>query len=468
MGTLNLFISYSHEESEPYLADLLKYLNEQNCSGINIWYDEKISPGSDWDDLIKQRLNSADIVLLMLSQSFLNSRYIQENELSVAIKRHQSHECRLVPIFTRKCFLDNYPQIKSLQGLPRNMNFISDMGEEKWRHYTEIVQHLNEIAFEIQTQRNISNSLFEIDATKASDAKTIEGLINNNQIFLSIPSSEEGRKKRRELIIQVEGKIKYEDWPYAIVPGIKEAAEIMTWNEQETIQTLNDTMSKSLYSIHIISSSDDLKKGLDQIQYDQARIRRENSTFFKSIMWLLSSDLKSSLDEEVTMNPIAVGNDYDNIFELIKYLDSEKEKKINELKKAFSPAKKVYMFYDFAKDHDCDLRIKLKTKIEENENLTVRCSPPMSTLEKEKEDLDKCEGGFIFYGTADPQWFAYRQSILLDAGFTQSKAICVDEPEIDRKIDRDVSKNAFITIKGKSDLDFGVKNFLERLQNGRK
>ena len=153
---------------------------------------------------------------------------------------------------------------------------------------------------------------------------------------------------------------------------------------------------------------------------------------------------------------------------LIKYLDIEKEKKIHELKKPFSPAKKVYMFYDFTKDHDCELRIKLKTKIEENENLTVRFSPPLSTLEREKEDLDKCEGGCIFYGTADAQWFAYRQSILLDAGFTQSKAICVDEPEIDRKIERDVSKNAFITIKGKTDMDYGVKNFLERLQNGRK
>jgi len=468
MGNLNLFISYSHQESEPYITDLLKYLNEQNCSNINIWYDEKISPGSDWDDAIKNSLNSADIVLLMVSQSFLNSRYIKEKELSIAMKRHVSNQCRLIPIFTRKCFLDNYPEIKSLQGLPRNMNFISDMGEEKWRHYTEIVQHLNEIAFEIQTQRNISNSLFEDDATKAGDAKTIEGLMKNNQIFLSIPSSEEGRKKRRDLIIQVEGKIKYENWSYEIVPGIKEAAEIMTRNEQETIQTLKATMSKSLYSIHIISSSDDLKKGLDQIQYDHARKLRETSTFFKSIMWLLSSDLKASLDEEVTMNPIAVGNDYDNIFELINYLDSEKEKKIDQLKKSFSPAKKVYMFYDFMKDHDCDLRIKLKTKIEENENLTVRFSPPLSTLEKEKEDLDKCEGGFIFYGTADPQWFAYRQSILLDAGFTKSKAICVDEPEIDKKIDRDISKNAFITIKGKSDLDFGVKNFLERLQNGRK
>ena len=197
MGKLNLFISYSHQESEPYLADLLRYLNEQNCSGINIWYDEKISPGGDWDDTIKKSLNTADIVLLLISQSFLNSRYIRENELSIAMKRHQSNECRIIPIFTRKCFLDSYPQIKSLQGLPRNMNFISDMGEEKWRHYTEIVQHLNEIAFEIETQRNISNSLTSGNDSKLDNAKMIEGLEKNRQIFLSIPSSEEGRKKAK-------------------------------------------------------------------------------------------------------------------------------------------------------------------------------------------------------------------------------------------------------------------------------
>ncbi len=123
------------------------------------------------------------------------------------------------------------------------------------------------------------------------------------------------------------------------------------------------------------------------------------------------------------------------------------------------------MFYDFSKDHESDLRIKLKTKIEENENLLVKFSVPNASLEKDKEDLNNCDGGCIFYGATDSQWFAMRQSILIDAGFAQSKAICLDEPEIDKKADRDVSKNAFITIKGKGDLEPGVKSFVEKLQH---
>ena len=121
------------------------------------------------------------------------------------------------------------------------------------------------------------------------------------------------------------------------------------------------------------------------------------------------------------------------------------------------------MFYDFSKDHNSNLRIKLKSKIEENTNVVIKFNVPDASLDKDKEDLEKCEGGFIFYGATDPQWFAYRQSILLDAGYTHSKAICVDEPEIDTKIERDVSRNAFITIKGLNELDTGVKNFLSRL-----
>ncbi|MEO6000404.1 MAG: toll/interleukin-1 receptor domain-containing protein [Chitinophagaceae bacterium] len=463
MPQVNLFISYSHKDKEQYIPELLSYVNEQNCSKINIWYDEKISPGNEWDDAIKSKLNTADIVLLLLSQSFLMSKYVRENELTVAISRHKAGECRVIPIFIRKCFLDNYQDIKGLQGLPRDMSFLSDMGEEKWGHYTEIVQQLNDIAHEIETNRNISKSIDD-NNDKAGSAKAIEQLCNKRKIFLSIPDSEEGKKKRRDLIIQVEGKIKYEGWPYEVVPGILEANELYKKSEKEISDCLSTLISDSLYSIHIVTSENDLISGVNKLQYDIARNHRDDA-FFKSIIWLLNADIKSRLEKEVTMNPITTGNDYDNIFELIKSLDADKEKKLSLLKKSFSEEKKIYMFYDFSKDHNSDLRIKLKSKIEENENLAVRFSMPNASLEKEKEELDKCEGGCIFYGATDPQWFVYRQSILLDAGYTLSKAVCVDEPEIDMKIQRDVSKNAFMIIKGRTDLDYGVKNFLERLKN---
>jgi hypothetical protein len=465
MAKLNLFISYAHEEKEKYLPELLNYLNADDCSEFDIWYDDKISPGTAWDNRIKENLNNADIVLLLLSQSFLISRYIQQNELSVALKRHNDGECRVIPIFVRNCRLDRFPAIKALQGLPRDMTFISDMGEEKYGHYTNIIQHLKDIAVELEADKRLKSRTSITDKNNVSLADKIEELTNKRKIFLSVPSSDDGMKKRRTFIMQVEGKIKYEKWPYEIVPGIPEVDQLAGKTEQQIIDSLTTAMHDSLYAIHIVSSAADLETGVTKKQYDAAQAYAADLPYYKNIVWLLSADIKATLNKEIGMNPIVSGNDYDKIFELIKSLDSEKDKKISQLKKSFSPVKKVYMFYDFSKDHDSDLRIKLKSKIEESDNLAVRFSPPNPTLEKEKEDLEKCEGGCIFYGTADTQWFAYRQSILIDAGYTQSKAICVDEPEIERKIERDVSKNAFITIKGKGDLEIGVKSFLERLQN---
>jgi hypothetical protein len=165
----------------------------------------------------------------------------------------------------------------------------------------------------------------------------------------------------------------------------------------------------------------------------------------------------------MAMNPIVTGADYENLFVLIKSLDDEKNKKIIELKKTISPDKKVFMFYDFRKDHDNKLRIELKTKLEENPNVLVKFSVPDATYEKDRVDINNCDGGFIFYGSTDPQWFAMRQSILLDAGFAHSKGICVDEPDIKIKVSRDISKNAFITIEGEKNLEFGVKDFVDQL-----
>ncbi len=124
-----------------------------------------------------------------------------------AIERHNEGRCKVIPIFIRKCILENYPDIKKLQGLPKEMLFISDMGEERWGHYTDIIQKLNDIAWELETEKNISSSIIDNhNSTKTTIAKKIEELRTNKKIFLSVPTSEEEKKKRKQFLYQVEGK----------------------------------------------------------------------------------------------------------------------------------------------------------------------------------------------------------------------------------------------------------------------
>ncbi len=462
MSKIDLFISYSHED-KPYFTALSQYVNGHNCPALNVWSDGEISPGSEWDEEIKNKLGSARIILLLISQNFLNSSYIDKVELTSALERHEQKKCTVIPIFVKTCYLENYPQITRLQGLPNGMRFLSDMGEQVYTSYTEIQKKIIELSTEILTEKNIQESISQNDA-KSADARAIEELRNKAKVFLSVPESEEGKKKRKAFIIQVEGKIKYENWPYQIVPSINDAETLAKKTPAEMLAACTDLIKEAVYSIHIIASENDINAGIGKMQYDLSKDLHNGSTFHKRIVWLLSADLKTKLDKEISMNPLFTGNDFEYMFDLIKSLDTEKDKKINNLKKAFSPNKKVFMFYDFSKDHNSNLRIDLKAKIEENENIAVLPSMPNSTLSSDTEQMEDCEGACIFYGASDPEWFSMRQAILIAAHKTRSKAVCVDEPEADIKLKRDVSKNFFITIKGKSDFENGIKTFLDNLK----
>lgn len=469
MSKINLFISYSHDD-ETYFRRLKQFINCTNCPNLNIWDDEDIQPGEEWDEEIKRKLNEAHIILLLISQDFLNSKYINEIELKSALKKHELNQCRVIPIFVKECILNIHPQITKLQGLPKGMKFLANMGEQVDSLYTEIYKEIIEVAEELLTDENIRNSISKNDA-KSDNAKAIEDLRNKKEIFLSVPDSEEGRKKRKAFIIQVDGKIKYESWPYEIVPSIKDTEELITKSPDEIVTACKAYITSALYSIHIITSETDLvptdntsEKQVNKLQYDLSKSEHVNSIFHKRIVWLLSADLKPKLDKEISMDPLFTGNDYECMFDLIKSLDSEKEKKINELKKDFSPNKKVIMFYDFKKDHNSDLRIKLKTRIEENKKISVFPNMPNGTLSTEREELDKCDGALIFYGASDPEWVLMHQSILIGSSAKRPKAICIDEPEINLKIKRDVSINEFITISGNNEFEDGVQNFLDKLK----
>lgn len=461
MSKINLFISYSHADVQ-YFKSLKNYVNETNCPGIDVWDDGDIKPGDAWDDTIRTKLAEAQIILLMISQDFLNSIYINEVELKGALERHQQNECRIIPVFTKSCVLDNHKQITRLQGLPAGMKFLSDLGEGVYAQYAEIQRRVTEVALEMIAERNINRSIKNKDA-QSSDANAIKTLSGKGKIFLSIHNTEEGRKKRRALIIQADGKIRYEDWPYEIVPTMEQAAELEKSSPEEIAKACEAYMQDAVYSIHIMEAETDFNEGIGQKQYELAGKAQAERAFHKRIVWMLTAGLKPKVSREVCMDPIFPGNDFEFLFDMIKNFDAEKNKKISDMKNAFTPGKKVFMFYDFDKDHNNELRIQLKAKIEEKENIAVLFSLPNGSPTEDKEELEKCDGACIFYGAADPRWFLYRQRTLLDAGHARSKAVCVDEPEIDAKIDRDVSRHAFITIRGKKNFDSGIQTFLDKL-----
>jgi hypothetical protein len=95
---VNVFISYAHEDLK-YLKELRNNLAGLEETGhIKVWDDGKIIVGKPWDEQIRKSLLGADVVVLLITQNFMGSAYIVENELRLAREREQQGQIDLIPI----------------------------------------------------------------------------------------------------------------------------------------------------------------------------------------------------------------------------------------------------------------------------------------------------------------------------------------------------------------------------------
>ena len=104
-----VFISYSHKD-RPYLNELtshLKVLQRQKL--ISTWKDTDISPGTEWKPQIMDRLNKAQIILLLISANFMDSDFCYSIEMEQAIKRHNADLARVIPIIITPVYWKGAP-----------------------------------------------------------------------------------------------------------------------------------------------------------------------------------------------------------------------------------------------------------------------------------------------------------------------------------------------------------------------
>ena len=98
-----LFFSYSHKDED--LRDELEvHLSALKRQGvISTWHDRRITAGSELGHSIDQNLNSADVILLLVSPDFINSDYCYETEMKRAMERHNCGDARVIPVILRPC-----------------------------------------------------------------------------------------------------------------------------------------------------------------------------------------------------------------------------------------------------------------------------------------------------------------------------------------------------------------------------
>jgi hypothetical protein len=112
-----VFYSYSHKDAELrdrlgiHLAPL-KYQRK-----IVEWHDRKIEPGTNWEKEISAQLESAHLIVLLVSADFLASEYCFGVEVEKAFTRLKRVQVKVVPILLKPCLWEE-SRFSALQIIP--------------------------------------------------------------------------------------------------------------------------------------------------------------------------------------------------------------------------------------------------------------------------------------------------------------------------------------------------------------
>lgn len=127
--SVKVFISYSHKD-ESYKDDLIEHMSGLIRSGlITEWNDRKIVPSMDWSKEISTNLEGSELILFLISSSFLASDYCVNIEVKKALEMHQSGRAQLIPIVIRAVDWGD-SELSYIQGLPKDAIPVSSWSDQ--------------------------------------------------------------------------------------------------------------------------------------------------------------------------------------------------------------------------------------------------------------------------------------------------------------------------------------------------
>lgn len=152
---VKIFLCYAHED-ETLLQKLKMHLKPLERAGfIDVWHDGDISAGTEWEKQIIEQLNTAQIILLLISPDFMNSDYCYSIEMRRALERHERGEVWVIPIILRYTYWQD--TLGSIQVLPKDGLPITD---PSWHHLDlalyNVTKGIHKAIEEVTTQSSAS------------------------------------------------------------------------------------------------------------------------------------------------------------------------------------------------------------------------------------------------------------------------------------------------------------------------
>jgi TIR domain len=172
-GNIEIFISYSHKDEDLW-EELVTHLSNLRRQGkITAWHDRAIEAGTEWETQIKDCLESAQVILLLISPPFMASTYCYDIEMQRAIERHQAGTARVIPIILRPVDWKDTPFSK-LQALPKDALPVTMWGDRD-SAFLDVAQGIRR-AVESLSQKKKIEALTDFDGADQKQPVTFLGV----------------------------------------------------------------------------------------------------------------------------------------------------------------------------------------------------------------------------------------------------------------------------------------------------
>ncbi|MBD1867008.1 tetratricopeptide repeat protein [Cyanobacteria bacterium FACHB-471] len=149
---LQVFISYSHKDEELREELDIHLANLKRQGKIQAWHDRAIEAGDEWDAEIKHQLETADIILLLITPRFVASNYCYDLEMQRAVQRHDEGSARVIPIILKPCDWQDSPFSK-LQVLPRDAKPVTKW-DDRDEAFLNVVQGIRRAVETLQAKKS--------------------------------------------------------------------------------------------------------------------------------------------------------------------------------------------------------------------------------------------------------------------------------------------------------------------------
>ncbi|MCU0552555.1 MAG: SAVED domain-containing protein [Leptolyngbya sp. Prado105] len=216
-SAISVFFSYSHLD-EPLRDELAKHLRLlERQAVIDSWHDRKITAGQEWVDVIDHHLETAQIILLLVSANFLDSDYCYDLEMKRALERHETGSARVIPIILKPVDWELAPFGK-LQALPKDGKPIT-----KWENQDEAFASVAKALRGVAEETQRSQIVQPVRAAIAPLSLWIQGW--KHRSFEGVPTVELDWTEHFDLEVYPRRIASQKIWDEQLFPSLAEAKQ---------------------------------------------------------------------------------------------------------------------------------------------------------------------------------------------------------------------------------------------------